>query len=513
MRELFWVKNKVIRFFKNNWFFVLFVIPFVFVCFSNKKTDNDIWFLLTLGRYATNYGIPVVDPFTIHEGLSYIMQQWLSASIFWVIFDYFGKYGLLFIVYIMSFLLSFIIYKLYYGTSNNKILSILFSVIAMVLMRKFIVLRPQIFSYFILFMEVFLVEKYVNTNKKVYLCFLPILSIVLINLHASMWYFQFVFLLPFIVNSFKIENFSIQNFDLKPILITIVFMIIVSFINPYGYEALTFLFRSYGIEMINNVVGEMKPLPFNVYGKTVLVLTIIVVLSMNFFKKSKLDMRHICFFCGTIILAYTHLKCYPYFVVTTFYCLSYLYKDFSFKKLLNKVKVLKNAYENKYIKCILNSLIVGFSIMLFFTTFVTGYSSIKNFNFHPDNLEEAVAYIKENYDSDQVRLFIDFDNGGYTEYMGLKSYIDPRAEVFFKSLNKKEDIFEEYIDLSSKEDFDFDKFIDKYNFTHLIIFNYQKNIDEYMATRDDYEVVYKENFEKNKDKVFLKLYVLKELSD
>ena len=109
MRELFWVKNKVIRFFKNNWFFVLFVIPFVFVCFSNKKTDNDIWFLLTLGRYATNYGIPVVDPFTIHEGLSYIMQQWLSASIFWVVFDYFGKYGLLFIVYIMSFLLSFII--------------------------------------------------------------------------------------------------------------------------------------------------------------------------------------------------------------------------------------------------------------------------------------------------------------------------------------------------------------------------------------------------------------------
>ncbi len=505
--------KKINKFFKNNWFFVLFIIPFIFVCFSNKRPDNDIWFLLTLGRYATNFGLPTIDPFTIHEGLSYIMQQWLSASIFWVVFDYFGKYGLLFIVYIMCFLLSFVLYKLYYRTSNNKLLSVLFSVMATILIRKFIVLRPQIFTYFILIMEMFFVEKYVNTNNKKCLWPLPILSVVLINLHASMWYFQFIFLLPFIVNSFKIKNFTIQTYELKPILITIILMVIVSFINPYGYEALTFLFKSYGIDLINNVVGEMKPLPFNVYGKTVLVLNIIVILSINFFRKYRLDIRHTCFFCGTIILAYVHLKCYPYFVIMAFYCLSYFYKDFKIKKVINKVKILKNIYENKYVVSIVNGVIVGCSIMLLVTIFITGYSSIKHFYFHPDNIEETVDYIKENYDINKIRLFIDFDNGGYTEYMGLKSYIDPRAEVFFKSLNEKENIFEEYIELSSDEDFDIGEFVDKYKFTHLIVFYHQKNIDEYMATRDDYEVVYKENFEKNKDKVFLKLYVLKELND
>ena len=46
--------------------------------------DNDIWFLLNNGRYVINSGIPVVDPFTIHEGLKYVMQQWGTSLFFYI---------------------------------------------------------------------------------------------------------------------------------------------------------------------------------------------------------------------------------------------------------------------------------------------------------------------------------------------------------------------------------------------------------------------------------------------
>ena len=508
------MKNKIFRFLKNNWLFILFIIPFIFVCYGNKNPDNDIWFLLTSGRYVLQFGIPSIDPFTIHEGLSLIMQQWLSATILWQLYDWFGQIGLLFLFFLLFFCLSFMVYQLYYKTSNNKFLSILFSAIAMLLISEFIVMRPQIFTYCLLLLELYFLESYVYSSNKKYLWCLPILSLLLINLHASMWYFQFVFFLPFFINSFKIKKFTIQSYDIKPILKIMLLMVVIAFINPYGYKAFTFLFKSYGIDLINSYVREMKTIPFDLYGKSVLVLLLLVILSMNFFKKLKLDIRHICFLCGTTILTYMHFKCYPYFIFMAFYCLAYLFKDFSFKKIIKNIKFLKNIYVNKWVRTLFNGFLVGSFIMLFLTLFYTGYHSIKYFSFHSGGIEKAVLYIKDNYDVDKVRLFIDYNNGGYAEFEGIKSYADPRAELFFKRLNGKEDIFEEFVKITSNTTFEIEEFVDKYHFTHMIVFYNYYYLDEYMKTRDDYEVVYKEYIEGYEgDYPYLKIYALKELED
>ena len=73
-----------------------------------------------------------------------------------------------------------------------------------------------------------------------------------------MWYFQFIFLIPFIANTIKIKKVTIANIKLKPLLLVALIMFLVGFLNPYGLEAITFIFKSYGIEKINEIVGEMK---------------------------------------------------------------------------------------------------------------------------------------------------------------------------------------------------------------------------------------------------------------
>ena len=54
------MKNKL-----SSLIYAIFLI-LVVVLFTNRF-DNDGWFLLNSGRYVEQFGIPHVEPFTIHQ--------------------------------------------------------------------------------------------------------------------------------------------------------------------------------------------------------------------------------------------------------------------------------------------------------------------------------------------------------------------------------------------------------------------------------------------------------------
>ena len=100
-----------------------------------------------------------------------------------------------------------------------------------------------------------------------------------------------------------------------------------------------------------------------------------------------------------------------------------------------------------------------------------------------------VEYLDQ-YPKDKIVLFTYFNDGAYFEYHGYKAYMDPRAEVFFRKNNKKEDIFTEYVNVS-RGNIDYDKFIDKYKFTHLEV---RKDIKlyDYLKKNKNYKLVCKQ---------------------
>ncbi len=506
--------KKVKKFIYENWFFIILIIPFILICFSNKLPDNDIWFLLNNGRYVVGNGIPHIDPFTIHEGLKYIMQQWASSILLWGIYDMFGPKGLIVFIYVMAILLMAIFYKLCYVISDKKNLSILATCVTFSLISKFIVLRPQIISYLLLLLEILCLELYVKKKKNLYLMFLPLISFLLINFHASMWYFQFVFLLPFICNGLCIEKipyfgkFKIDNYKLKPILISFIFVILVGFINPYGLEAITFIFKSYGITVLNTNILEMMPNSFDkTFGKITLAITLMIGLLCYFKKDLKFDIRHICFICGGIILGNMHIKCYPWFVLLVIFSLVYAFKDFIISvKFFNKFKnILKALY---------NGLIISSCFFGILTLFYTLYYSYNSFKLESGilgwNYEDITDYVVDHYDKEKVILYVGFDNGGYAEFKGLRPYIDGRAELFVKKFNGKSDIFQESV-LVWDGALDMEKFINKYNFTHLIVMH-DTPIDTYLMGASEFEMVYvDESFVDEDGDYLLRLYVRKDL--
>ena len=62
----------------------------------NSVIDNDFWFLLKGGDYVMANGIPHTEPFTMHQGWNFVMQQWLSSVIFALIYNTFGVMGVLY---------------------------------------------------------------------------------------------------------------------------------------------------------------------------------------------------------------------------------------------------------------------------------------------------------------------------------------------------------------------------------------------------------------------------------
>ena len=157
--------------------YLYFFIP-IFVCsIISLDKEADIWFLLNHGKYVLENGFSTIEPFTIHHGLNFVMQQWLSAVIFYVSYSLFGKYGLRIILIIVNCLILHFLYKLCMVLSNNKFrLSVVCSCITQTLLLIFFVPRPWIFTFLNLIIVLYIMELYYKKNNMKSLYFLPLIS-------------------------------------------------------------------------------------------------------------------------------------------------------------------------------------------------------------------------------------------------------------------------------------------------------------------------------------------------
>ena len=491
--------KKFLNFCKKNSYFLYLIIPFFLICIKNVRPDNDIWFLLGNGRYIFEHGIPHVDPFSIHEGLDYIMQQWLTSAFLWKIYVWFGKRAILTFVLLMSIALIGVYYKLCYTISNNKKLSVLICALIFLPMKYFLVSRPQIITYLILVLELLLLELYIKKDNAKYLILLPFLSLLEINLHSTMWGFMFIVLIPYFLNCINIKNLTVDKVRWKPLVIVTICMIACGLINPYGYKNMLVIVNSYGSSSINKCINEMKSLNFDSLSGKIMILSTISYIGLSvFFKHKKLDIRHTCILCGFTLLAFMHNKGFAYFLLALGFALAYQFGDFDIDKL--EKKVLKKFTNNfQYIMM----------SICFFLLISFGYCLFLNYSYYAWNTftshDKVADYIEENYDLNEVRLFTKFDNGGYFEYRGIKCYIDGRAELFLKKFNHKEEIMDEYYEIFAERLYDYESFLNKYHFTHLFV-DTDSDFHDYLMESDDYEVVYNDWFDDEKTFAIRKLF-------
>ncbi len=464
---------------------IFLFIPFIPILMDIFKLDNDFWFLINTGKYIINSGIPHIEPFTIHSNFSFVAQQWLTDIIFYLIYNKFNIYGIYIFILILNIIVVFLLYKLslLINKGNKKIAILTTIIIDVFYARLFLSTRPQVFDIILLLLELYLLELFIKRNNKKYLIGLPIISLLMINLHASVWPMIFVFLLPYYVGRINLKFTTKENYKLKPLIIVTIIMFLFGFINPYGIDAMTYLFNSYGIDKIDESINEMSPLTIK-NGITIYILILFIIITCIINKNKKNNLRYTLLLLGTTLLSLQHLKGELFFLVSSVIIVNNNLKDIFPEENKNSSTEI-----NKKIKILLLNILCIITLISF---------KNKKYIKEADNYYYEISEILKENKAESSVIYTGYNAGAYIEYQGFKCYIDPRAEVFLKSNNKKEDIFVEYYEFQNGK-INIKKFIDKYKFDYIIIDNYENILHTYIDEIEEYTQIYNKNDE-------LKLY-------
>lgn len=470
---------------------IILWILFIPCILISQKLNNDIWFLLNNGRYVFQYGIPHIDPFTIHKGLSYVMQQWFSSVIFWAVYSKFGTIGLTILIIAIFAGIIWTVFNICLRISrDNFFVSFAVTLYSSIFISIFMVQRPFIFFLLLIAIEIYLLECYISEKSIKYLLPLPVLSVLLVNLQAAMWPVLFIIIFPYIIDSFEFKFFKIkgQGYPKRAFLIVVAIMLVAGIINPYGIDGMMYLFRSYGYPEISNLVYEMKaPDINNLLGKIFFSGIFGVMLMYFIYKKGDTRVRYVLLTIGTIIMALSSLRSFSIFCICGIAPLAYYLRDARVPE--NKLWKAGSA------QTVLIRRILAISICVLVVFNIYGNYRNARKEAQEALLPGAVSYILNNADKDNIILYTGYDDGPYAEFMGLKPYIDARAEVFVKKNNRKADIMKEYMLLQCGSEY-YRNVLDKYNFTHLIVskddilFNYLLYDKEYKVaySNKDYRV-------------------------
>jgi len=306
-----------------------------------------------------------------------------------------------------------------------------------------------------------------------------LLSVLLVNFHAALWPFFFIIFIPYLFDSFKFHFWFIngEGYPRIKILIALVVSFFAGFLNPYGLKSMTYLFRSYGHQSISKNVMEMQSPNFQTgSGLFVFLVLFAVVLVLIVSKNSTLKLRYALLMLGTSFMALSSLRNLSLFAVCGMPMIAFVIRD------LNPgTAVAKKIPRRTQI-----TMVVAYIVIVLVCFSINLSDSYKH---QDDGLpNDAIAFIQKEYKSDNIRLFTDYNWGGYAEFKGLKPFIDARAEVFLKVNNGKEDILDDLLDVDSGRLY-YTDFIKKYR---LNVFLLEKDVllDVYLSKDSAYHKVF-----------------------
>lgn len=440
-----------------------FLLMVIFILSSNfTLSDGDTFFHIKVGEYISKNGFPTKDPFSIHD-LSYTPHEWLSDFIFYKIFNSFGYLGLAVFLSLLMSILIFILYKtnnLLNGKTNYLSFIFTFGSIYVLDIFNFIVVRPHFFSFIISVLEIYLLEAYIKSERKLYLTFIPLLSFLLANLHIGTFPLFLLLFLPYIAdNIFKYKKEKIYSEGnikhFKLIFLTFLGSIAASFINPYGIKKL--LYFSIIFNSNTQTVSEWGSPSFKGAQGILIFTTFLIGLNVMILCKSKLHVKNILLYFGLMFMSLYSIRFYSYFMLLTGPVLGNIlyqnYKTEPIKLFTGKVKEI--------VLCITMAAAVLASLSFKFSY---NFEEV-NFEKFPEN---AVRYLKENTSYKNIRLFNDYSYGGYILLNEVKVFIDSRQDLYLDDYNSNCEVYSDYLKLIQGK-VHYKDILKKYNFEYLII--------------------------------------------
>lgn len=455
---------------KEFFLYIIFVIIlFLFILgVAPLSFQNDTLFDISLGDKYINDGISTIDEYSIHENLEYTPQHFMVNIITYLIYNFSGFFGLYIWCIILTCILAFLFYVANKLFVKNKLISYLFVFAELSILTPFISIRAQMYSYIFFLLELIFIEKFLRSKQYKYLIPLSILPLFIINFHAGTIYFYFIIIFVYLLNYIKIKTSKIEYnkdyvINLKYLLIPIIFGILFTFVNPFGYNQILYCVKTLSNSFINTYISEFQPISIkNTCGEFFYIYLLLIVVSILYTKK-KITLERLFLLLGTSFMTLMTLRHFSLFVIFTVPCLEYIEElVIKFKNLLYKgitkqgVKVLRITIIAMYLL-----IAICFSFKNSFSNNRAGYLPKSVYPI------DSVNYIKENIGNNS-RIFNEYTYGSLLMFNDIKCFIDSRCDLYTKEYNKDCTVAEDYINAINCTG-NYEQILSKYNIEYLLI--------------------------------------------
>lgn len=470
----------------------IIMIMLICIAFTSKSFQNDTFYTIKVGKSILKYGIDMKDHFSWHK-LPYTYPHWLYDIIVYLIYSKY-KFGGLYGLTIISFIITGLtFYFINLKLNKSYFLSLLFSILASIMLAHYATARAQLFTYLLFILEVFFIEKLIQNGKKRYIIFLLLDCLLIANLHAAVWPFYFIIMIPYLfeqliyiiskkikINPSKtIFNKKIiieNNKNIKYLLITFIISIFIGILSPVFPEPYTYFIKILQGDTMK-YIHEHKPLVLieNAFAIGYLLILLIPLI----FTKVKIKLTDISMMTGLIIMSFMSVRHIAFLAIIGIFYLCRL--------ICNIGKI--NSKESLDFELP----IIG-SIVVLITVIITA-SLVYTINSKEEYIDSKaypvtmVDYIYKNLDVKKIKLYNEYDFGSYLLYRNLKVFVDSRSDLYTKPFNKKTDIFDEAMTISKN----YGRVFNKYDITHILIYNDTEDcLNEILNASNNFNLVKKD---------------------
>ena len=501
---------------KKVFFEILAIILIALFCISltPKTLQNDTFYTIKIGEHIIQEkGIDMKDPFSWHENLEYTYPHWLYDVMIYLIYNIGGMIGIYISTCVFSIILGITIYKVNEKLVKNKILSFVITIGAMYLLKSYITARAQLVTFILFELELFCIERLLDTCKKRYGIGLIIISILMANLHVAVWPFFFVLYLPYIAEFiiYCMEEHMAKKFGkevkqgdklemqkrpgMKYLIIVMIICALTGFLTPLGTTPYTYLYKTMQGNTTQNI---NEHLPMTLINEENILCALIIFLAVLIFTKTKIRLCDLFMLGGLVLLMLMTKRQSTMFVLMC----SVILNRLVYSWVVNQVK----DFDNKILDFIMNGFGVFMlsSVIIMFCMYFIKPKLNQTYideNTYPVKMSDWILeyFEKEQIDLSEVRLFNEYNYGSYLLYRGIPVFIDSRCDLYAPEYNPGVSVFDDFISASNLNDW-FETRLAKYNLTHMILYKDSKinmiieygNLDGYKLLKQDDDFVFYE---------------------
>lgn len=504
-----------------------------------RTFQNDTFFNISIGKYILENGIDMKEHFSWIQGLTYTYSHWAFDIIMYLIYNNFGFTGIYISIILFSILINIVLFNLLTKRGKQPVIAFIITLISAYIIRSCYTARSQIVSFLCFIVEIYCIEKFIETNKKRYAVLLIVLSIIVANFHAATWPMYLVLFLPYFASAFfnfispknryvllkkryqnklknvpkdskKARKYEIkvnyyadilekieppkyekmvrrESYNIKNLVILFVIICFTGLITPIHDTPYTYVIKSmFGESNFENnasvdFIMEMQPIT-PAYS-TDLVVFLIILLAFLIFMPTKLKLEQGFLILGLLLMTIISARYVYLLVFLGSYVLMDLITQCIAKFIPEDMQKLENILVSKKGIIILSILIILFVLPEFLEIIVEDYVDEE---LYPVG---AVEYIKENLDYKNMRIYNSYNNGSYLMLNEIPVFIDSRLDVYCSEFNDT-DVFYDFTQVSLGK-VNYEDVFKKYDFTHILIYN-TDIIYNYIKLDHNYKVLYED---------------------